>query len=121
MRRDWMPTPHQIRRNPIFNNNKIKLGIFATKTIGTVQSSAPDAYCPSWENSLRLAKFADSGGFEAIFGLARWRTPGKTPLTHRGNFVLDSFTWAAALAMATEHVAVFSTSYAPTDHPLALP
>ena len=115
-----MSTSHQIRRNPIFNNNKIKLGTFATNTIGSVQSSAPDAYCPSWENSLRLAKIADRAGFEAILGLARWRTPGKTPLTHRGNFVLDSFTWAAALAMATEHVAVFSTSHAPTVHPLVI-
>jgi len=120
MRRNWMPTSHQIRRNPIFNNNKIKLGTFATNTIGSVQSSAPDAYRPSWENSLRLAKISDRAGFEAILGLARWRTPGKTPLTHRGNFVLDSFTWAAALAMATEHVALFPTSHAPTVHPLVI-
>ena len=115
-----MSTSHQIRRNPIFNNNKIKLGTFATNTIGSVQSSAPDAYRPSWENSLRLAKIVDRAGFEAILGLARWRTPGKTPLTHRGNFVLDSFTWAAALAVATEHVALFPTSHAPTVHPLVI-
>jgi alkanesulfonate monooxygenase SsuD/methylene tetrahydromethanopterin reductase-like flavin-dependent oxidoreductase (luciferase family) len=115
-----MSTPHQVRRNPIFNNNKFKLGTFATNTIGSVQSNAPDAYSPSWENSLRFAKIADRAGFEAILGLARWKTPAKTPLTHRGNFVLDSFTWAAALAMATEHVALFSTSHAPTVHPLVI-
>ena len=115
-----MSPPHQIRRNPIFNNNKFKLGTFATNTIGSVQSNAPEAYRPSWESSLRLAKIADRAGFEAILGLARWKTPAKTPLTHRGNFVLDSFTWAAALAMATEHVAVFSTSHAPTVHPLVI-
>ena len=115
-----MSTSHQVRRNPIFNDNKFKLGTFATNTIGSVQSSAPDAYRPSWENSLRFAQTVDRAGFEAILGLARWKTPGKTPLTHRGNFVLDSFTWAAALAMATEHVAVFSTSHAPTVHPLVI-
>ena len=52
-------------RNPLFNKNRLKLGTFATNTIGSVQTIAPDAYRPTWENSLRAAKLADSAGFEA--------------------------------------------------------
>jgi dimethylsulfone monooxygenase len=113
-------TPDQTRRSPVFNNNKLKIGTFATNTIGSVHSVAPEAYVPSWENSLRFAKAADRAGLEAILGLARWKNPGNHALTHRGNFVLDSFTWAAALAMATEHIALFATSHAPTIDPVIL-
>ena len=115
-----MSTSSQAPRNPIFNKNKFKIGTFATNTIGSVHSSAPDAYKPSWENSLRLAKIADQAGLEAILGLARWKNPGKHALTHRGNFVLDSFTWSAALAMATQHIGLFATSHAPTIHPVSI-
>jgi FMNH2-dependent dimethyl sulfone monooxygenase len=108
------------RRNPIFNNNKLKIGMFATNTIGQVHSVAPDAYKPSWENALRLAKMADRAGFEAVLGLARWKNPGKHAIDHRGNFVLDSLTWSAGLAMATNNVALFATSHAPTIHPLVI-
>ena len=115
-----MSTPTPSPRNPIFNNNKFKIGTFATNTIGSVHTVAPDGYKPSWENSLRLAKLADRAGFEALLGLARWKNPGKHALGHRGNFVLDSFTWTAALAMATEHIGLFATTHAPTVHPISL-
>lgn len=115
-----MATPNRTSRNPIFNRNKFKIGTFATNTIGSVHTVAPDGYKPSWENSLRFAKLADRAGFEALLGLARWKNPGKHALAHRGNFVLDSFTWTAALAMATDHIGLFATSHAPTIHPLAI-
>ena len=115
-----MSTTGQSPRNPIFNKNKVKFGTFATNTIGSVHSIAPDAYKPSWENSLKFAKMADRAGIEAILGLARWKNPGKHAIGHRGNFVLDSFAWTAALAMATEHIGLFATSHAPTIHPMAI-
>lgn len=107
-------------RNPIFNDNKFKIGTFATNTIGSWHTTAPEAYQPTWEDSLRIAKLADSAGFEAILGLARWKNPGTHAIDHRGNVVLDSFTWTAALAMATRHCALFATSHAPTVHPLVI-
>jgi FMNH2-dependent dimethyl sulfone monooxygenase len=115
-----MSIPKNSRSNPIFNDNKLKIGTFATNTIGSVHSIAPDAYKPSWQNSLHLAQIADRAGFEALLGLARWKNPGRHAVAHRGNFVLDSFTWTAALAMATEHIGLFATSHAPTIHPLAI-
>jgi dimethylsulfone monooxygenase len=107
--------------NPIFNKNKLKLGTFATNTIGSVRSVAPDAYKPTWENSLSAAKAADRAGFEALLGLARWKDAGEgLSVDHRSNVVLDPFTWAAAIAMATKYSAVFATSHAPTVHPLVV-
>ena len=113
-------TNNRESRNPIFNANRIKLGTFATNTIGSMQTVAPDAWKPTWENSLRAAKMADSAGFEAMLGLARWKNATDGPLDQRGNIVLDSFTWAAGLAMATSYSALFATSHAPTVHPLVI-
>jgi FMNH2-dependent dimethyl sulfone monooxygenase len=118
-RREQMSAQRQ-SRNPIFNGNKFKIGMFATNTIGTVQTTAPNAFQPGWENSLRVAKLADRAGFEAILGLARWKNPGTPAMDHRGHVVLDSFTWTAALAMATRYSGLFATSHAPTAHPLVV-
>lgn len=106
--------------NPIFNKNKFKIGMFATNTIGAVQTTAPDAYKPTWENSLHSAKMADRAGFEAILGLSRWKNPGTPEINHRGHIVLDSFTWASALAMATHYSTLFATSHAPTVNPFVI-
>ena len=64
-----MPNPSGTR-NPLFNDNKFKIGTFATNTIGSWYTVAPEAYEPNWENSLRVAKLADRAGFEASLGLA---------------------------------------------------
>jgi alkanesulfonate monooxygenase SsuD/methylene tetrahydromethanopterin reductase-like flavin-dependent oxidoreductase (luciferase family) len=98
----------------------MKLGTFATNTIGSIHTAAPDAWNPTWENSLRAAKMADNAGFEALLGLARWKSANPGPIDHRGGIVLDSFTWAAGLAMATSYSAIFATSHAPTMHPLVV-
>ena len=107
------------RRNAVFNNNKLKLGTFATNTIGSIHTAAPDGYHPTWENSLRAAQAADKAGFEALLGLARWKAVGgKLPIEHRDSIVLDPFTWAAGIAMATNYCTVLATTSAPTMHPL---
>ena len=105
-------------RNPLFNKNRLKLGTFATNTIGSIQTVAPDAYRPTWENSLRAAKLADDAGFEALLALARWKGLAKAGIEHRGGVVLDPFVWGAGISMATRYSAVFATSHAPTVHPL---
>jgi alkanesulfonate monooxygenase SsuD/methylene tetrahydromethanopterin reductase-like flavin-dependent oxidoreductase (luciferase family) len=109
------------RRNAVFGSNKLKLGTFATNTVGGIHTSAPDGYRPTWENSLRAAKVADSVGFEALLGLARWKAVGgEMPIEHRGGIVLDPFTWAAGIAMATKYCTVLPTCHAPTIHPLVV-
>jgi FMNH2-dependent dimethyl sulfone monooxygenase len=104
--------------NPLYNSNRMKLGTFATNTVGSVHTVAPDRWNPTWENSLRVAKAADAAGFEAQLALARWKSVTPGSIDHRGGIVLDPFTWAAGIAMATSYSAVFATSHAPMVHPL---
>ena len=106
------------RENAIFNKNKLKIGTFATNTVGSMHTQAPDAFQPSWANALKAAKVADSAGFEALLALARWRGPLAGNPDHRGHVVLDPFAWGAALAMATSYSTLFSTTHAPMVHPL---
>ena len=44
------------RLNAVFNKNKLKLGTFATNTVGGIHTSAPDGYRPTWENSLQIGR-----------------------------------------------------------------
>ena len=105
-------------RNPIFNANKLKLGIFGTNGKGGAQTLVPEAYRPSWRGSVETAQMADRAGFEAIVGYARWKGYMAGRPDHPSGIVMDPFTWAAATATVTSHAAVFATSHAPTMHPI---
>lgn len=104
--------------NPIFNANRLKLGIFGTNGKGGAQTLVPELYRPTWENSVRTAQMADAAGFEAIVAYARWKgyIPGRPE--HVSGYVLDPFTWCAGIAQATDYSAVLATSHAPTIHPI---
>jgi alkanesulfonate monooxygenase SsuD/methylene tetrahydromethanopterin reductase-like flavin-dependent oxidoreductase (luciferase family) len=103
--------------NPIFNDNKLKLGTFCTNTVPNM-SFVPEMRMPTWENTLASAKLADQAGFEAIVPIARWKGYLDEKPDHRSNIILETFTWAAAMAASTQYSAVFSTSHAPTMHPI---
>ena len=105
-------------RNPIFNANRLKLGIFGTNGKGGAQTLVPEAYRPTWQASVQTAQMADAAGFEAIVAYARWKgyIPGRPD--HVSGIVLDPFTWAAGIAQATRYSAVLATSHAPTIHPI---
>ncbi len=104
--------------NPLFNSNKLKLGIFGTNGKGGAQTLAPEQYKPTWKASVETATLADNAGFEAIVAYARWKgyIPGRP--NHPSGIVLDPFTWAAGIAQVTKYSAVFATSHAPTIHPI---
>ncbi len=104
--------------NPLFNTNKLKLGIFGTNGKGGAQTLAPEQYKPTWKASVETATMADKAGFEAIVAYARWKAyiPGRP--NHPSGVVLDPFTWAAGIAQVTNYSAVFATSHAPTIHPI---
>lgn len=65
-----------ITANPLFNANRLKLGIFGTNGKGGAQTLVPEAYKPTWPVSLETAHHADAPGFEAWL----WRAGS---LTHR--------------------------------------
>lgn len=103
--------------NPIFNSNKLKLGTFCTNTIPNM-SFVPEMRMPTWQNTLASAKLADEAGLEAIVPIARWKGYLDEKPDHRSNIILETFTWAAGVAASTKYSAVFSTSHAPTMHPV---
>ncbi|HEX4076116.1 MAG TPA: LLM class flavin-dependent oxidoreductase, partial [Candidatus Acidoferrales bacterium] len=103
--------------NPIFNDNKLKLGTFCTNTIANM-TSVPELLQPTWANTLTAARLADEAGLEAVVPIARWKGYLDGRPEHQTNSVLDVFAWAAAMAQATRYTAVFATSHAPTMHPL---
>jgi len=106
--------------NPIFNDNKLKLGIFGINGKGTANTLVPDFHRPTWDANLTAARLADTAGLEAIVAYSRWKGHELGKLDHPSGVVLDPFTWAAGIAQATSHAAVFATTHAATYHPITV-
>ena len=104
--------------NPLFNGNKLKLGSFATNLATNGHIVAPDAFEPTWANTLKCAQMADEAGFEAIVPVARWKGPIEDEASHRAHRSLDPMIWAAGLAQATSYSSIFATYHVYTIHPL---
>ncbi len=103
--------------NPLFSDNKLKLGIFATNVSGgCAVTTAPEAYQLNWPNTLSIAEIADRHGYEALVPVARWKGFGGQSNFNGTNF--ETYTWAAGLAQATKRIAVLTTSHVPTVHPV---
>ena len=102
--------------NPIFNANRLKLGVFGLNGAGTVMTRHPDRFIPTWEASLQVAQIADAAGFEALVPYSRWKPFGDAG--HISGATLDTFAWAAGVGASTSGAGVFSTCHTPTLHPL---
>jgi dimethylsulfone monooxygenase len=104
--------------NPLFGGNRLKLGLFGTNGKGSAHTLVPEFFKPTWGNVIRTAQMADGAGYEAIVAYARWKgyIPGHA--SHASGVILDPFTYAAGVAQATSHAAIFATSHAPTIHPI---
>lgn len=105
-------------RNPIYGDNKLKLGTFCTNGRGATHSLAPEANRLTWPLALEVAQECDRAGLEAIVPFARWKGYIAGKPNHVSGDVLDPYTWAAAIAQGTKHIGIFVTSHAPTVHPL---
>jgi FMNH2-dependent dimethyl sulfone monooxygenase len=104
--------------NPLWGENRLKLGVFGINSVGCAQTLDPDAFVPSWERSLRAAEIADRAGFEAIVPYARWKSFVPDDPGHRSAQVMECFVWAAAIAARTSHATVFATCHVPVFHPV---
>jgi dimethylsulfone monooxygenase len=103
--------------NPLFSDNKLKLGIFATNVSnGCAITTAPEAYELNWPNALSIAEIADRHGYEALVPVARWKGFGGPSNFNGTNF--ETYTWAAGLSQATKRIGVLTTSHVPTVHPV---
>jgi alkanesulfonate monooxygenase SsuD/methylene tetrahydromethanopterin reductase-like flavin-dependent oxidoreductase (luciferase family) len=109
----------ELRRatNPLFNGNKMKLGIFGHNcSNGCAITLAEGHLETTWPNTKAISVLANQAGLEALVPIARWRGFGG-PTNFNGR-CFETYTWAAGLASATDYSAVFSTSHVPTVHPI---
>lgn len=118
--RDYLAeTEGRARRvvNPLFNSNKLKLGIFgANCDSGCAVTKVPERLKLTWESSKAIAQAADRAGIEVMVPVARWKGLGGETNFNGRNF--ETYTWAAAMAAVTDHIAVTTTSHVQTTHPL---
>jgi FMNH2-dependent dimethyl sulfone monooxygenase len=102
--------------NPLFNDNKLKLGLFGVNVSnGCAITTVEGRHEVSWPNSLAIARTADRHGYEAMVPVARWRGFGGASNFNGTNF--ETYTWAAGLGQATENICVLTTSHVSTIHP----
>lgn len=111
------PLADRRQTNPLFNDQKMKLGLFGTNcSYGLIMSHAASSYEVSWEHTKAIAQRADQLGFEALIPVARWKGFGGS--TNFNGNCFETYTWAAGLAEATERIAIAATSHLPTMHPI---
>jgi FMNH2-dependent dimethyl sulfone monooxygenase len=103
--------------NPMFNDNKLKLGIFGSNcSSACAVTTAETSFEPTFEKNVEIARMLETAGFECMVPIARWRGFGG-PSNFNGN-CMETYTWAAALAAVTKNIYLFSTSHVPTIHPI---
>ncbi len=105
--------------NPLFNDNRLKLGIFGFNGQAPSNTILEELYVPSWPRILDIAAIADTAGFEAVVPFARWKHGRSRDVVNPAAMeVYDPFVWAAGIAQATTHPAVMATSHMSLVHPL---
>lgn len=111
------PLVDRQQTNPLFNDQKMKLGLFGSNcSYGLIMSHAPTTYEITWAHTKEIAQRADALGFEALIPVARWKGFGGS--TNFNGNCFETYTWAAGLAEATENIAIAATSHLPTMHPI---
>ena len=76
----------------------------------------PERWTAGWQDNLTAAQIADRAGLEFVLPIARWKGFGGKNKVREWSF--ETFTWAAALAAATEQIGLFMTVHVPLVHPL---
>jgi len=103
--------------SPLFNENKLKLGIFSANcSSGMAVTKVEERWRNSWENNLDLVKQCDEAGVEFMLPIARWIGYGGDTDFHGG--VLEPVTWAAGLLANTKRIQVFATVHTAFNHPI---
>ncbi|HJY79758.1 MAG TPA: LLM class flavin-dependent oxidoreductase [Candidatus Binatia bacterium] len=102
---------------PVFNDNKMKLGIFGQNcSNGCTISHAETTFEPTYKHSVAISQKADALGFELLVPVGRWRGFGGS--TDFNGTCMETYTWATAMATQTRNLMLFSTSHVPTMHPI---
>jgi alkanesulfonate monooxygenase SsuD/methylene tetrahydromethanopterin reductase-like flavin-dependent oxidoreductase (luciferase family) len=115
--KSWKNDPRS-GTNPIFNDNRVKLGTFGTNGGGVAMTKVREAAEVSWSGVINAALLADRAGIEALVPFARWKGYVEAKPNHRTGVAFDCYTWEAGQGQATRNVSVFTTSHVPTIHPV---
>ncbi|BBG02919.1 MULTISPECIES: LLM class flavin-dependent oxidoreductase [Pseudonocardia] len=111
------PLVDRAQTNPLFGDQKVKLGLFGTNcSYGLIMSHAPSTYKITWEHTREIATRADDLGFDVLVPVARWKGFGGS--TNFNGNCFETYAWAAGLAEATERISIAATSHLPTVHPI---
>jgi FMNH2-dependent dimethyl sulfone monooxygenase len=103
--------------NPLFNDNKMKIGIIGMNcSHGSTITTAENAWEMNWPDTRQVTVMADQAGFEVLLPVARWKGYGGP--TNFNNRTFETFTWASAVAAATDYSCIFSTAHVPLVHPV---
>lgn len=103
--------------NPMFNDNKFKLGIFSPNCSGGMAvTTVPERWDASWESNVALARLADDAGIEFLLPIARWIGYGGETDFQGTN--LETITWSAGLLASTSKICVFATAHTAFTHPI---
>jgi alkanesulfonate monooxygenase SsuD/methylene tetrahydromethanopterin reductase-like flavin-dependent oxidoreductase (luciferase family) len=106
-----------IKPHPLKGANRLKLGVFSANADGGLAiTDVPERWQAGWLDNLSAAQIADRAGLEFFLPIARWRGFGGRNRVREWSF--ETFTWAAALAAATERIGLFMTVHVPLVHPL---
>lgn len=106
-----------VPRNPLLNDNTLKLGVFFANIGGGARPTLAEGRLePTWPAVLEVADLADRGGIEALIPLATWSVRNTESDFTRYSF--EPWAWAAGLAQATRHIAVFTTAQVPIFPPV---
>ena len=104
------------RQSPIFNDNRLKLGLFSPNcSSGMAVTKVDERWDNSWDNNIALAKLADEAGLEFLLPIARWIGYGGETDFHGS--VLETVTWATGLLAHTRRINVFATVHTAFIHP----
>ncbi len=103
--------------NPIFNDNKFKLGLFCHNASVMQMSTAPEKYVPTWQSAQELAALSDRFGLEAIVSFAGWRGSIPNEPKHRSHREFETFSWCAAVGAVSRYPAVIATFHTQLTSP----
>jgi alkanesulfonate monooxygenase SsuD/methylene tetrahydromethanopterin reductase-like flavin-dependent oxidoreductase (luciferase family) len=100
--------------NPIFGDNKLKLGVFGANGPGTAFTTVPELFQPTWENSIQVTQWADQMGIEANIPYQRFKAFNRHDLSQS----MESSAWASAVCARTTDSCVMATTHVPTLAPV---
>jgi alkanesulfonate monooxygenase SsuD/methylene tetrahydromethanopterin reductase-like flavin-dependent oxidoreductase (luciferase family) len=106
-----------IQTHPMRGQNRFKLGVFSMNSDGGLTlTRVPERWPAAWDEIVEVAQMADRAGIEFILPIARWKGFGGEMNSREWSF--ETFTFAAALAGVTRHIALFATVHVPMVHPV---